>query len=90
MELNKRKFSLAAASTMGILYAVCATFVALWPDLSLKLLGWTAHLVNVEKFAGDVTITFSGFLAGLVQIVIYTYFGAWIFAWLYNRFSKIS
>jgi small-conductance mechanosensitive channel len=88
MELNKQKFSLAAAATMGILYVVCAVFVWLWPDFALKLLGWLVHLVNVDKFAGDVAITSGGLLAGLVQVLIYTYVGAWIFAWLHNRFLK--
>jgi hypothetical protein len=46
------------------------------------------HLVNVEKFAGDMGITFGGFLAGLLQAVIYTYIGAYLIAWLHNKFCK--
>jgi len=88
MKLNIQKFSLAAAVAMGVIYAVCAAFVAAWPDFSLKLLGWLVHLVNVEKFAGDVAITLIGFVIGLAQIVVYTYIGAWIFAWLHNRFMQ--
>ncbi|OHA23630.1 MAG: hypothetical protein A3G52_02675 [Candidatus Taylorbacteria bacterium RIFCSPLOWO2_12_FULL_43_20] len=88
MELNKNKFSLAAAGAMGIVYVVCAVFVALWPEFSLKLFGWLVHLVNVDKFAGDVAITTFGFTAGLAQSLIYTYVGAWIFAWLHNRFMR--
>ena len=88
MELNKQKFSLAAAGTMGIVYVVCAVFVALWPDFALQLFGWLVHLVNVDKFAGDVAITFGGFIWGLVQTVVYTYVGAWIFAALHNKFMR--
>lgn len=88
MELNIKKFSLAAALTMGVAYIVCAIFVALWPEFSLQLLGWLVHLVNVEKFAGDVAITATGLLWGLVQAMIYTYIGAWLFAWLHNRSMK--
>lgn len=88
MELNKKEFSLAAAGTMGIVYIICAVFVAIAPNFAIKLFGWLVHLVNVVKFAGDVKITVGGFLAGLVQILVYTFIGAWLFAWLHNRFMK--
>ena len=71
---------------MGALYVLCAAFITLWPDFSLKLFGWLVHLVNVEKFAGDVAITFGGFVAGLLQAVVYAYIGAWLVAWLHNKF----
>ena len=88
MKLDTSKFSLAAASTMGIVYTVCAVFVALWPNFALQLFGWLIHLVNVDKFAGDVQITVVGFIFGLLQVVIYTYVGALVFAWLHNKFLK--
>ncbi len=88
MELDKNKFSLAAASTMGVVYVVCAGFVLLWPAFTLQLFGWLVHIVNVDKFAGDVQITLVGFAIGLVQAFVYTYGAAWIFAWLHNRFIK--
>lgn len=71
---------------MGGFYVVCAVFVAMWPGFALQLFGWFAHLVNVDKFAGDVAITFDGFILGLIQVVVYTYIGAWLIAWLYNKF----
>ena len=88
MKLDINKFSLAAAATMGIVYVVCAAFVALWSDFALQLFGWLVHLVNVEKFAGDVKITALGFIIGLLQAMVYTYAGAWIFGWLHNKFLK--
>lgn len=71
---------------MGALYILCAIFVAFWPAFSLQLFGWLVHLVNVEKFAGGVAITAGGFIWGLLQAAIYTYVGAWLVAWLHNRF----
>ncbi|MBI4116364.1 hypothetical protein HY449_01330 [Candidatus Pacearchaeota archaeon] len=88
MKLDVNKFSLAAAGTMGIIYAVCAIFVTLWPNFSLQLFGWLVHLVNVDKFAGDVQITALGFIFGLLQAVVYTYAGALLFGWLHNKFLK--
>ncbi len=75
---------------MGVLYVICAIFVALWPGFALQLLGWLVHLVNVEKFAGDVAMTFSGFILGLLQVVIYTYISAWLVAWPHNKFCDTN
>ena len=86
MKLDVNKFSLAAAGTMGIVYVVCAAFVTLFPVFSLQLFGWLVHLVNVDKFAGDVQITALGFILGLLQAIAYTYAGALLFAWLHNNF----
>ena len=90
MELDKNKFSLAAACAMSIIYAICAVFVMLFPDFALQLLGWLTHLVNVDKFAGDMAITFGGFIVGLIQIFVYTYITMRIFALLHNKFKKPS
>lgn len=87
MTFDKSKLALALAGTSGILYVVCSIFVALWPALTLQLLGSVSHVVNVAKFAGDVKMTFGGFLVGLVQILIYSYVAGWVFGWLYNRLS---
>lgn len=89
-QINKNGFALAASGVMGGLYVLRAAFIALWPEFSLQLFGWLIHLVDVEKFAGDVAITFGGFLAGLAQSVIYAYIGAWLVAWLHNKFCEVE
>lgn len=86
MGLNAQKFSLAATMTMGVAYIICGTFTALFPDVALRFLGWMVHLVNVEKFAGGVEVTFGSLIFGLLPILFYTYLAAYLFAWLYNRF----
>jgi len=89
-QINKNGFALATSGVMGVIYIVCAIFVALWPNFALQLFGWLVHLVNVEKFASDVAITLSGFIFGLLQAVIYTYIGAWLIAWLHNKFCETN
>lgn len=89
-QINSQGFALAAAGVMGAIYIVCTIFVALWPDFALQLFGWLVHLVNVEKSAGDVAITPGGFLVGLAQTAIYTYGGAWLIAWLHNKFCGVK
>lgn len=73
---------------MAALYIVCTLFVFFWPVLAVKLLGAAMHMVNVEKFAGDVQLTWGNFFLGFVPLLFYTYIGAWIFSWLHNRAMK--
>jgi len=89
-KINVGGFAKAAAGIIGLVYVVCAIFVALWPDFALRLFGWIAHLVNVDKFAGDVAMTFGGFLIGLAQIIVYAYIVAWLVAWLHNKFCQTN
>ncbi|MBI4193172.1 MAG: hypothetical protein HY536_00920 [Candidatus Colwellbacteria bacterium] len=87
-EINARGFALAAGGVMGAVYTVCAVFVALFPTFSLRLLGWLVHLVNVERFAKDVAITATSFLAGLAEVTVYSFVIAWLLARLHNQFGE--
>ena len=87
MKFHAQKFALAATITMGIAHAICAIFTALNPALAMKFLGWIIHLTNVDKFI-SIEVTIGIFIAGLAPILAYTYFGTYLFAWLYNRFVQ--
>lgn len=84
MELNKKKFALAAMKIMGVWYVVCALFVTLAPDLALKLFSWMVHLVNLE--AGIVS--FPAVIYGFIEVIVLTFISAYVFAWLHNRAIK--
>lgn len=87
--INKNKVALSAGLTGAIMYIFCAIFVWILPDLSLKLIGWLAHLVNLqEKLSGNVTLTIGGVATGLIEVFIYLYVVGWIFAGVYNRLNK--
>jgi hypothetical protein len=86
MHLQIHKFASAAAGTLGLVYLLCATFVVVAPAAALQLLGWLMHIVNVDKFAGEVAVTWPGLIFGFAQTVIYTYVMMVVFAWLHNRF----
>lgn len=85
-QINKNGFALAVSMVMSAFYIICAIFVTLWPNFTIQLFGWLLHVVNVEKFASDVVITFSGFILGLLQVLIYTYICTWLIIWSYNKF----
>lgn len=84
-QLNKGGFALAATAILSIVYIICALFAAFWPGAAVKVLGWMLHLVVLET---NVAITIGGFFVGLVQIAVYSFICAWLFAWLHNKFSR--
>ena len=88
MKLETKKFAMAAGLTVTVAYAVCATFAAIWPEAAVRFLGWMLHIINIEKVAGDVKITLGSVILGWIPLVLYSYFTALIFAWLYNRSLK--
>jgi len=86
MEHNTKKFAIVAAETGAIFYVGCALFVAVAPNFSMLLLGWLAHITNTEVLARSVTMT--GVAYGFIQVVVYVYIAALMFAWFYNRSLK--
>lgn len=85
MRLNEQKFSLLAAAGSSALYALCALFVALFPDLSTKLMSWLFHLTDPAAVFGVQRVTLAGFIGGLVEVAIYMYVASLIFAWVFNK-----
>lgn len=86
--INPQALALSSAIVMGVVYIVCAGFTFLFPSFALQLFGWIFYLIDLDKFTGGLTITTASVLIGLIQIVIYTYIGVLLVAWLYNRLSK--
>ena len=83
MELDKNKFALAAGATIGIWYVICATLVATVPDLATKLFSWMVHLIDLRA-----EVSFPEVIYGFIEVVIFAYITAYVFAWLHNRFMK--
>ena len=84
MQLNKSKFARDGALTLGVVYVVCSLFVYLLPDFSVKLMQWLTHVtIGTARM-----VTPEGFLAGLIQVLLYGYVGAWLFAWVFNRATR--
>lgn len=82
--IQKNKFALAVADVMTGISALCGGLVAIAPDLAARLAGSIMHLVNIDP---SMRITWGGFVAGLVQVFVYSYVLAYIFAWLHNKYT---
>lgn len=87
MKLDAQRIALTSAITMAILYAICSAFVAMSSELAIKFGGWMIHLTNVDQFA-EVGMTLGDVLLGFLPILFYSYLGAYLFAWIYNKLSK--
>lgn len=88
MQLQSKKFALAAAGTGAILYLACAILVAIAPEFAVNLFGNLFHGITMETLAAPDTMTVGRVLIGLIQVVIYTYLLGWVFAALYNKLTK--
>ena len=88
LRINPQAIALSSTIVMGLVYIICAIFAFLFPGFALQLFGWIFHLIDLDKFTSGLTITPVSFVIGLIQIVIYTYIGILLVAWLYNRLSK--
>lgn len=88
MQLQSKKFALAAAGTGAILYLACAVLVAIAPEFAVKSFDYLFHGITMQTLAAPETMTLGRVVIGLIQVVIYTYLLGWVFAGLYNRLTK--
>ncbi len=75
MELNKNKFALAGTEVMALWYVICASFVAVAPNLAVRLFSWIVHLVNLQPGT-----SFPEVIYGFIEVVVLTYVTAYVFA----------
>lgn len=85
MKLDEKAVALASGLVGGILAVACAILVWLFPLGMMNAASFWAHM----DFSGMVrVVTLANFLGGIVLTFILGYFGGWIFARFYNKFSK--
>ncbi len=75
----------AAAITAGIVYILCAVFVAMSPERALRFFNGWFHGIDLTPLAKTVEITFIGAVLGLIQVMIFVYIIGALFAWIYNH-----
>jgi hypothetical protein len=89
MNNTVHKVALAAAATIAIVYTAVVLFAVLAPTVFLQFVGWIVPVSNTGVF-GNLTITFSGYFLGLIQLSIYTYVGTWLFGRIRNGLTQPS
>lgn len=83
-KLSPKVISFSLAGVSVIISLACALLIALIPKLSVKFFGSIFHGIDISKI--ETSITFSGFLMGLVAIIIISLIAGWLFAVIYNYF----
>lgn len=81
MKLHSLKFAIAASLTTAIIWLICSTIVLLLPDMSMIMAGDMIHM-NTRVMMWS--LTFSGFISGLILWSASIGISAWFFAVIYN------
>lgn len=86
MKLKEFAWANASAATTGVIYLVCAFGVSAFPDFSKMLAQSWFHTWNLDPlWTGAVR---GNFILGIVSSMAGMWLVGYLFAWIYNRFSK--
>jgi len=85
MKLTPNSFGMAFAAAFAILWVICSLLVALLPSFLMNMTGYMAH-ANLQDLGW--TLTFSGFLFGLVGWIVTAWATGWLIGFFYNKFVK--
>lgn len=81
MKLYPAKLGVAAAVTAGLLWVVCSLLVLALPGGMINMSG---HMVHADLSQMSWTLTFVGFLLGLVIWSVVAYITGWLIGMVYN------
>ena len=84
MRWDARGLALAVALATAVLWILCSAFVMLAPGPAM---GVTGHMMHGDLTDFSWSLTWSGFLVGLVSWMILAAACAWLVAWTYNRLA---
>ncbi|MFT7245162.1 MAG: hypothetical protein ACI82A_002527 [Candidatus Azotimanducaceae bacterium] len=82
MNIEANKIGISSAATFGILWIVCSTAVHFAPQPMMMI---TGHMMHSDLSALSWTLTFRGFLTGLVAWAAVAGISGWLLASIYNR-----
>lgn len=85
--MKEQAFANAFAATIAIVYVICAGWVVVARDSFMDLTGTWVHGIDMKSlpFAQP---TAGGLIGGFITAVIAAWAAGYLFAWLYNQFSK--
>lgn len=83
---NTKKAMVAAALAGGILSLICAFFVAIAPQATLKIGNTIAHGVDITMIAKQ-NMTVGSVIIGVIVVAIISAVTVGIFGYFYNKLS---
>ena len=78
------QFALASAITAAVVWSICSLMVALIPESMMQM---TAHMLHVNLAYMTWTLTWSGFLLGLLSWSAFSGAVGLVLALVYKRLS---
>lgn len=82
--INIRSLFIATTVLAGVLYIICALFVTIMPQTTMKFLGYVSHLDLLEIAQ---PITWGAFFVGLIFFALGTGLSAAFIGYYYNRLA---
>ena len=86
MKLDARAFGLAAGTTAGVLFVLCALAVAIAPEATTAFAGYLIH-ADLSGITRDLTL--GSFVGGLVCWTVGTTLAFWLMGTVYNRLTGV-
>ena len=86
MKLNIKAVVIAEAVVGAVLFILCRLAFVVAPDATLAALKYLTHIDWTPLTMPD-TMTWSGFILGLIVFTIFIGILGAAWAWLYNRFA---
>lgn len=87
MKHDPKSTANGAAITVAIIYIACRVGVSLFPDLSMSIAQSWFHGIQLTQIS-TIDLTFGSFVLGLATSTIGAWLAGYLFANLYNYFSK--
>lgn len=81
MKLDAGRLAMALGGTTALLWTICSALVAL---LSGPMITMTGHMLHLDATAFAWTLTWPGFLIGLVSWTVCAAVAGWLIGWIYN------
>ena len=85
--LDAKKVGLALAVLFGIIYIVCALLFAIIPGTTLNIFSSLFHGIDISQIARD-SVSIGSTIVGLIETIILAFIIGWLYAKIYNYFSR--
>ena len=85
MNLDANRLAISFGLTTAVLWVICSALVALVPG---AMMGMTGHMFHATMAGISWTLTWAGFLIGLVAWVVSAVVAGWLIGWFYNRLGR--
>ena len=89
MKLNIKAVVIAEAVIGAVLFILCRIAFVVAPNATLAALKYLTH-IDWSPVTMPVTMTWTGFVLGLIVFTIFIAIVGAAWAWIYNRFARQS